>query len=213
MTVKEYLNAQKKKLTDFKRFTVPFALEVRSTVAIQTDRIFNKGLLSSGDKIGKYNTTEPLYVNPKTSAGKKFTPEGKPIEVVVKKKIKKLRSFNKTLQIDKTTGRKTILADRKTKWFPSYAEYRKTIGRQIAFVDLRLSGDFFQDFANSKTTQAAKPVKISDTQYNVELKRDINTKKLEGLTDKYGKFANLTKKERADFFKRLDISFQLALEK
>ena len=189
MTVKEYLNAQKKKLTDYKRFTVPFALEVRSTVAIQTDRIFNKGLLSNGDKIGKYNTTEPLYVNPKTSAGKKFTPKGKPTKLNIKK------------------------TDRKTRWFPSYAEYRKTIGRQIAFVDLRLSGDFFQDFANSKTTQAAKPVKISDTQYNVELKRDINTKKLEGLTDKYGKFANLTKKERADFFKRLDISFQLALEK
>lgn len=188
MTVKDYIRKQNRKLKVFKRFTVPFELEVRTNLAIQSNRIFNEGKNSSGNKIGKYNTTKPLYVNPSISPGIKFTPGGKP-------------------------GSKVVKLDRKTGYFKSYAAYRRAIGKKTNFVDLKLSNDLFLDFVNAKTASSARPTKISDTEYVVSFKKNINALKAEGMQDKYGEIFKLTKKERSDFLKRLDKSFQLALTK
>lgn len=76
-------------------------------------RIFTKGIASDGTPIGKYNTTDPLYVNPADSP-KSFPTLGKPRADGSRRKGK-------------------------TGWFPSYAAFRNAIGRPTGTVNLQLT--------------------------------------------------------------------------
>lgn len=75
-------------------------------------RIYTEGEAVSG-KIGSYNTTDPLYVNPADSP-RSFPTLGKPRKDGSRRKGK-------------------------TGWFPSYAAFRKDIGRPTGFVNLQLT--------------------------------------------------------------------------
>jgi hypothetical protein len=194
MTVKEYTEKQKKKLSDFKSFTVPFEKAVRSTLIGQTQRIFVEGKNSSNSPIGKYNSTSSLYVNPNTTPGqasKLKPPHGKNGDTIFK------------------NGKA-----HKTTYVESYKALRKEIGFSTNVVNLRFTSEMFFDFTNAKTAGAARPTKISDTEYQVRFKKPVNAKKADGLEDHFQcEIFKLTKSERSSFFKTLEKEFHLALTK
>lgn len=142
----------------------------------RVERIFEKGQNSAGGKIGSYNSTKPIYV----------APEDAP------------RAVNKRGKTGKSI---------KSGYYPSYKAFRQSQGRESGFVNLRLNNELQSDLANaqlSKTSSAlaaSKPIKISNTEYQVTLKKDINIKKRKGLTAKYGEFLEHTRQEIELFHK------------
>jgi len=228
-TVAEYVQKQRRKLENLKTFTVPFERVVRTTIADQAVRIFVDGNNSSGSKIGQYDTTKPFYVNPIYSPGR-TTKLGRRVDgeyVLVLQGLQPTRGNPSASLIEDPEGEhifteKTYFrggkdakpgSKHKTTWVHNMKDYRNRIGRRINYVDLTLSGDLRNDFCNAKTTGQAKATKISDTEYQVKLKRKHNVLKVEHFTDKYGKIFDLTKTERKRFFEFLDKEFQLALIK
>src|SRR5690606_30041480 len=90
---------------------------------------------SEGSKIGNYNDTKPIYVNPDKSP-KKFKNQGK------ESKSDKFNNGNLRL----------------TRYFESYKQYRSTIGRPVDKVNLTLTGSLRNDFGKAVT-------KISNIKY------------------------------------------------
>lgn len=86
-------------------------------------RIHEEGKAADGSDIGQYNTTNPLYVNPKNSP-RGFAPIGK----LGATKFK-------------STGK-----PHKTKYFDSYKDFRVEIGRPVDKVNLSLSGQLNNQF-------------------------------------------------------------------
>lgn len=121
MTGPEWVKKQKDRL---KELASGKALEVAAldTHTIMADRIFNQGKAADGSEIGKYNATDPIYVNPRNSP-RKFGGQGK----------------------DGDTRKKNG-SSYKTKFFKSYQDFRAAIGRETAHVNLDLSGMLRSDF-------------------------------------------------------------------
>jgi hypothetical protein len=188
-TVKQYIEKQRKLLTDIKRFTIPFKAVVTSTIADQGRRIFSEGKKTSGAPIGQYNSTTPLYVNTEKKSPKKVAAKGKHGET----------NFN--------DGKPHV-----TTYFSSYKDYRRTIGRPVDKMNLVLSGDLQLDFFNQRTPSGpVSATRVSDTEYQVRLKRDINVKKVKGQEAKRGPITKLSKSERAAHFASLKFNFTKAL--
>jgi len=135
-------------------------------------RIFEKGKNANDGDIGKYDTSNPLYVNPDDSP-KKFPTTGKP-----KANGKGASKFE--------DGTK-----HKTGYFESYAAFRKKIGRKTDKVNLVLSGDLQSDFG--KAVMKVGPNKFASTV------RQNNQDKIDGMNLKYGPIFRLTPKERTNF--------------
>jgi hypothetical protein len=93
-------------------------------LASNVRRIHTEGISVSGSGIGNYNSTDPLYVNPKSSP-KKFKPSGNP------EKPKNVK-------------------DRKTKYFKSYKAFRQAVGAESSFVNLELTHRLRKDWALGK---------------------------------------------------------------
>jgi hypothetical protein len=122
MTSAQWATLQRAK---FDKIGLCFGRAVADVHALQTQRIFVEGQNSGNAGIGRYNTTNPLYVNP-NNAPKKFPTKGK-------------------------TGKSRFKNGQphKTGYFKSYSSFRQAQGRQTAVVDLRLSGALFRDYASS----------------------------------------------------------------
>ena len=115
------LDNQLEKISDAKYlFTCVSEVHAR-----QVKRVFEQGLNSDGVKIGHYDTTQPLYVNPLRSP-KKFPTKGK-------------------------SGQSTFKGggEHKTGYFDSYKSFRQAISRETGFVNLRLTENLKFDFTNS----------------------------------------------------------------
>lgn len=117
------IDAQLQKIEDAK-FLFTCVSEVH---ARQVKRIFDQGLNSDGGKIGTYDTSNPLYIDPDKSP-KSFPTRGK-------------------------TGSDTFKSGKKHKtgYFDSYKAFRQAISREISFVNLRLNEVLKIDFTNSLT--------------------------------------------------------------
>lgn len=126
MTTAEYNKRLDEKLMEISnaKFLLTSVTEVHSR---QVKRIFEKGLNGDEGKIGSYNSTDPLYVDPDTSP-KKFPLKGKNGETTFK------------------NGK-----SHKTGYFDSYKAFRGAIGRETSFVNLRLTENLKFDFTNSLT--------------------------------------------------------------
>lgn len=165
MTTEQLIQKIKGQIKDLKQGK-PLALAVASVHSMQVKRIFEEGKKSTDSKIGNYNESTSLYVNPNNSP-KKFPTKGKE----GKSKFKNGNSH-------------------KTGFFKSYKEFRSKIGRQISFVDLKLSGQLQKDYSNS--------LQRSGTGWVSGLKNKANVGKVEGAEDKYGSIFNLTNKEKKE---------------
>lgn len=144
----------------------PLALAAASVHSMVAQRIFEKGQNAGDTKIGDYNNSNEIYVNPKSSP-KKFSTKGKD----GKTKFKNGKPH-------------------KTGYFKSYKSFRTAIGRQTAFIDLKLSGLLSKDFSNS--LQKSGQVWISG------VKNKANVGKVEGAEDRYNNIFKLSKKERSE---------------
>lgn len=186
MTIDEHIAKMDKRLAVIKSGK-PLLIAVQSTVAKQATRIYVDGLNSAGSQIGNYNTTDPLYINPSVPPGYSFKPEGKPKTGKKKDGKTKTRTFGSDFGIEK------LQVDLKTKYFPSYAAFRKRIGRPTGKVNLVLQGDESSDFKSGI-------VPISDSVIEHRFKREINAQKMSGHEDHFNcKIKKLTKEERINF--------------
>lgn len=126
MTTQQFikkLDDQYEKISDAKFLLLP----VTDVHARQVKRIFENGIGGDGVKIGTYNSTDPIYVDPDKSP-KGFPLKGKSGETTFK------------------NGKK-----HKTGYFDSYKAFRNVIGRESSFVNLRLTNNLNFDFTNSLT--------------------------------------------------------------
>lgn len=174
MSIDEYIN---KLRTASQEIDSGKPLLLASTSATQQmiTRIFVKGQNETG-KTFQYNSTDPLYVNPVTSPGKKFPTKGK--------------TGKDTFTSGKKKGEKHV-----TGWFESYKDYREAIGRKTDKVYFNLSGDLNSDVANGLR-------RVNNNEYVIELKRPINVEKKKGFNDPDRRFApvfGINKDEEATF--------------
>ena len=142
-------------------------------------RIHVDGLKTDGTDIGKYNDTDPIYVNPKDSP-RSFKPEGKPRKTGVFKSGKKKGQ-------DRFEGNKK----NKTKYFESYKSFRDYVGVQTNKVNLSLSAEMENDFK----AVADDPIK-TNTGYGLGFTNPINALKAEGQEERYGEIYSLTENEK-----------------
>lgn len=132
-------------------------------------RVFTDGLNSENENIGQYNSTDPVYINPINSP-KKFPTVGKTGKSVFT-----------------STGER-----HKTGWFESYKAFRGKIGRETSKVNLQLTGELKSDIENGLQ-------RISNTEYVLKLKRQIDADKIAGQQKRFGLIFHFTKEERQKF--------------
>ena len=206
MTVKDYQNKLRRQITTLKSDKI-MKLAVYSVNQQRIERIFEKGQNTYGFKIGDYNDTTPVYIRPE-DAPKAVKLRGKP--ELIRGKTTKTRSAIKFERQDKTP---------QTAYYPSYKAFRKAMGRETGFVNLRLNNRLQGDLANATigkaTTNLAKnnPIKVDNHRYIVTLKNQENIDKVVQLEKRYGKIIDLTKPEVRFYHEILEKEFRLALAK
>ena len=182
MTFKEYLTRINKLLTK-DIASQPFALAVSTVHADMSKRIFTDGKNTQNARIGRYNTTEPIYVNPNLSPGTKFDPVGK-------------------------TGKSTFASTgeaHKTGYFKSYKNYRAKIGRPVGKVDLQLSDQLKINFENGV-------VKINNFEYDL-IVTDLSKDKIDGNEERFkSEIFQMTKQEKENFDKYYEDELNEALQ-
>lgn len=206
MTVKDYQNKLRRQITTLKSDKI-MQLAVYSVNQQRIERIFEKGQNTYGFKIGDYNDTTPVYIRPE-DAPKAVKLRGKP--ELVRGKTTKTRSAIKFERPDKNP---------QTAYYPSYKAFRKAMGRETGFVNLRLNNRLQGDLANATigkaTTNLVKnnPIKVDNHRYIVTLKNQENIDKVVQLEKRYGKIIDLTKPEVRFYHEILEKEFRLALAK
>jgi len=174
------------KIDDLKRNNRPLKLATASAVAEMSERIFTRGENVAGQTF-QYNSTNPIYVDPKDSP-KKFPTKGK--------------------------NGKTTFANgesHKTGYFDSYKSYKKAIGQKTDHVHFALHNDLKFDFENTRS-EGDKPsaIRMSVNEYQVKLERPLNAEVAEGLeagTNKkvgYGPIFRMSQKEITMYYDILE---------
>lgn len=206
MTVEEYQNKLKSQIKELKSDKI-MKLAVYSVNQQRIERIFEKGQNTYGFKIGDYNDTTPVYIKPE-DAPKAVKLGGKPQAVKGKEYKKSTRvTFKSTAENPQTA------------YYPSYKAFRKAMGRETGFVNLRLNNRLQSDLANATLSKATtkladnKPIKVDTHRFIVTLKNQENIDKVQSLEKKYGKIIDLTKGEIKFYHSILEKEFRLALAK
>lgn len=208
-----FVKAQKELLADLQQVRQPFERAVRTALVAQQRRIFEEGRASDGGRIGSYDTTRELYVNPKQAprasafVGKGIRleglkpPRGKPSPLWATPSPE--YPDGEQIFTGRTAwrgGKGTKAGDpHKTTWVKNYKDYRNRIGRRIDTVDLILTGDLRADFSTASLRGRAQQTSTG-LELTVTLKREKNSKKREGLEEKYGAIFTTTAGERAAYF-------------
>lgn len=155
-------------------------------------RIFGEGRKSDGSKIGEYSKKSGYYSKKKFVRKGAFKPQGKDDVGVDENGKKKARLTYQV--VDSYSGKKKTIAyvkstekNRKTMYLAEgYSEFRDIQGRQTDHVDWKLTGSLERSIGVVKLADAVL--------YGV---RDAEeSKKLEGLTERYGDVASLSESEK-----------------
>jgi len=156
-TVDEYIQ-KLDKIADQAVISAALTKAVSSIHARISKRIFTDGKKTDGSNIGQYDTKNEIYVNPKTAVRLKGVnpPQGK--------------------HGDQAFGNGK---PHKTRYFPNYKEFRQAVDRRTDKVNINLTGDLKSDFDSGL-------IKVSDLEYHIVLKRDINSDKAHGNEDHFG---------------------------
>lgn len=121
MTTRDYIKKIKRNL-DAVKSGKPVAIAAQDTHVQMVERIFEKGQNANNGKIGEYDDSKPLYVNPKYSP-------------------KKLATTGKNGKSKFKNGKK-----KQTRYYKSYKEFRQKMGRPTDRVNFRLTGLLQSDF-------------------------------------------------------------------
>lgn len=206
MTVADYQNKLRKQITTLKSDKI-MKLAVYSVNQQRIERIFEKGQNTYGFKIGDYNSTTPVYIRPE-DAPKAVKLGGKPQTV-------KGRSYKKKTGVSFVNPEPNA----ETAWFSSYKAFRRAMGRETGFVNIRLNNRLQGDLANATISKATtnlannRPIKVDNHRYIVTLKNQENIDKVQSLEKRYGKIIDLTKPEVRFYHEILEKEFRLALAK
>jgi hypothetical protein len=205
LTIDEFIIKTERLKREILEKDPPLKLASYSVLALQSERIFTKGQNVDGTT-HQYNSTDPLYVNPKTSPGKKFKPKGKPKaegEKGASKKTVNIKFGGAGFSKGKPSK---IETDRKTKWFESYKAYREEIGFKTEKVNLQLSGELKSDFENPRGKEPT-PTEVDVHEYVIKLNKELSTKKVEKFDEKYGDVFGLSKFEIEEFYRIAALEF------
>lgn len=187
MTVKEYNANLDKFLINIEKLNVPLGKAVQSSVQQIGNRIFDEGKKSDSSDIGQYNTTDPLYVNPK------LAPNGGAIKPTKGKGGEHLFKNGK---------------EHKTTYIESYKAYQGLMGKKNDKVYLKNTNSLQSDFRKGNTA-----TKINANKYTIQLDRKENEGKIDGLNEKYGMITDPMSKEVADFERNVNLELNNELEK
>ena len=189
MDFSDYIRYLESKTKDLKQAQVLERVATGVTARMIV-RIFEEGKTASGGSIGSYDSSNELWVDP-SRLPRKMNPRSKP-------------GSNRTAK--------------KTVYFSSYKALREQQGRESGFVNLRLTNDMQSDMANTsvsgnKIASTPKPLKVSDTQFEVRFRRSENVKKRAVLERKYGVIFEPSSQERDLFVKSYEKEIQLIYAK
>lgn len=160
----------------------PLEIAFRDIAGAIGERIFEKGLNVNGGPIGQYSK-KPIYISD-DQAPRSTNHRGK---------------TGKTIKGGYYAG--------------GYYEFRGQQGRENSFVNLRLTNELQNDLLNANVARTSgspaqitdsTPFKISNTAYELRLKKQVNVNKRLGIDAKYGKVFGVSKAERERFLKTLD---------
>ena len=206
MTVADYQNILRNQIKTLKSDKI-MKLAVYSVNQRRIERIFQDGKTSQGIRIGEYNSTTPVYIRPE-DAPKAVKLGGKPQAI-------KGKSFKRSTAVSFKSTEKNP----ETAYYPSYKAFRKAMGRETGFVNIRLNNRLQSDLANSTISKATtnladnKPIKVDNHRYIVTLKNQENIDKIQYLEKRYGSIIDLTKTEVSFYHDILEKEFRLALAK
>lgn len=217
----DYAAAQRKLLENLTLYRAPLELAVRTTLAAQVQRIFDRGEKSDGSPIGQYDTTRGFYVNPKKAvrATGGATRSGLNLQGLLPTRGNPAASL-----IEDPAGEHIftgLTAHRgvkgtkagdphRTTYVQNMKDFRNRIGRRVDRVNLELTGDLRQDLSagNYKGQQKGAALELS-----VNLKRRANREKRASAEDKYGRIFGLTAQELAEFYRVLRYELRQAFAK
>lgn len=134
----------------------PFALAVKSIMAVQSKRIWLQGKNKEGSPIGTYTGgSDGIYASPKAPKGSKRNLPAFPLK-------------GKGGETEFKNGKK-----HKTGYFKNYPDFKKAIGRnqKVKTVDLFLTGTLASDWANADSTAQANAVRVDQNHYYVSLEK------------------------------------------
>ena len=206
MTVADYQTKLRNQIKTLKSDKI-MQLAVYSVNQKRIKRIFEDGKTSLGVKIGDYNSTTPVYIRPE-DAPKAVKLGGKPQAV-------KGKSYKKKTGVSFVNPEPNA----ETAWFSSYKAFRKAMGRETGFVNIRLNNRLQGDLANATISKATtnlannRPIKVNNHRYIVTLKNQENIDKVQSLEKRYGKIIDLTGREVKFYHEILEKEFRLALAK
>ena len=186
MTPTEYAQELELKIAELQGFNKPFRTAVYSAIGKASRRIFVSGINEKGQSF-QYNSTDQMYVpNPDNPKSDKAWIQARQKSVMTGKG----KYGESTFKTGKKKGQKHV-----TTYFESYKEFRALQGLESNFVVWKYNNDLMSDYLNAKDVSNASPVEISANEYRQELAREINVKKYEGLSERYGKFLTLQPSE------------------
>jgi hypothetical protein len=154
---------------------------------VRMQRIFVDGINSNGGKIGSYNNTKPVYIDP-DKAPKKVNQKGKNGKPIATGYYKSYKAFRQAM------GRES-----------GFVNVRLTneLQNDLANGSLGKSSD--------KVNLKVNPIKVSKGIYKVTIKKKENIEKVESLESRFGKFIEHTKEEKALFTTLMDKEIELLL--
>lgn len=190
MTLSEHISKMKERIRELENVDKPVFFASNTALAELSERVFQKGQSVSGSTF-QYNSTDPLYVNPKKTFGDTSgirPPTGKPY------------GGKKGRTVFASTG-----LPHKTTWVESYKALRGLVGREDSFVNWVANGDLKSDIENRGTLTTKK---VMDAQYKISVSDSENTDKLEGLNTKYPNVFKLSESEKKTYFRTFDIEYK-----
>jgi hypothetical protein len=178
MTPTEFADKLRLQVAELVTKNVPLLIASTSTQSEIATRIFIRGEATASGKIGNYNNTTPLYLNPNNP------------------KVFGMSRIGSPGKFKNGKEKKTV----KT----TYKGYKAFLDRPSggAFVSLELTGDLKSDFTNNVSIGSKDILnRVSVNEYTCELS-DINRLKAEGNEGRFGRdIFKLSNGEKDLFYK------------
>lgn len=154
-------------------------------------RLFGKGIKGDGTKTGNYSRKAIYASKDKFRNTGSFRPQGKK-EYIKGSKQKTTELYDIRTRKKKKVAITKPYTQRETMYLPNgYKELRAIQGLEIQFVDLQYTGDLFTDFSKLKIVNDSVVAGVS---------REINKKKIKGLSKRFGNSLFKHTKEEREFF-------------
>jgi len=200
MTPEEFADKLRRNLQEIEQRDEPLRRASLATHSSMAERIFIKGEDANNSKIGDYSLDSPEYV----------TPEGYWDFAALKPP--KGKYGNQTFK----NGKK-----HKSTYVGHYENLRSKIGRQTAFVDFFIRGDFRSDFVGNVQQESFPPAKLRELNVNEyysafsRSKKDVTHGELASIFEKkYGTtIFDLTEQEKEEFYATAEAALFDALTK